>query len=271
MKNMKLNLNVICPAHRTWLPALMLSLLGFAVFVSTAGEPAAPSASEKSGYHLFNRTPDDALREISTDRPDKTESPYTVDAGHFQIEMDVVSYTRNHDSADGADTVMDGFAIAPVNLKVGLFNDVDLQVMLDTYNHVSSRDRQAGTTDHQSGFGDVTVRLKKNFWGNDGGQTAFAMMPFIKAPTNQDGLGNRAVEGGIILSLAVELPLGWGMGLMTEFDFLRNDEDSGYHTAFVNTVTLSHDLIGHLGGYVDFSAKSVRNATRRGLARWIWD
>jgi hypothetical protein len=33
------------------------------------------------------------MREMSTDRPDLTESAYTVDAGHFQVEMDVVRYT----------------------------------------------------------------------------------------------------------------------------------------------------------------------------------
>jgi hypothetical protein len=33
-----------------------------------------------------------SLREMSTDRPDKTESPYTVDAGHFQFEADLVSF-----------------------------------------------------------------------------------------------------------------------------------------------------------------------------------
>ena len=35
------------------------------------------------------------------------------------------------------------------------------------------------------------------------------MMPFIKSPTNQDGLGNTSVEGGVIFPLAVELP--WGL------------------------------------------------------------
>lgn len=32
---------------------------------------------------------------MSTDRPDKTESLYTVDAGHFQFEADLVSFGIN--------------------------------------------------------------------------------------------------------------------------------------------------------------------------------
>ena len=52
---------------------------------------AADQASDKSKYHLFHPTPDRLLRDLSTDRPDLTESPYTVDAGHFQIETDFVN------------------------------------------------------------------------------------------------------------------------------------------------------------------------------------
>ena len=38
------------------------------------------------------------MREMSTDRPDKTESPYTVDAGHFQVEMDVLTYSYDRNN-----------------------------------------------------------------------------------------------------------------------------------------------------------------------------
>ena len=50
-----------------------------------AGEDAP---ADKSVYHLFHPTPFALMRELNTDRPDKTESPFTVDAGHYQIELD---------------------------------------------------------------------------------------------------------------------------------------------------------------------------------------
>ena len=74
----------------------------------------------------------------------------------------------------------------------------------------------------------------------------------LKLPTNQNQLGNRSVEGGLILPLAVELPAGWGMGLMTQLDVVRDTRSSGYHPEFVNSVTFSHDIVGKLGGYVEF-------------------
>ena len=76
-----------------------------------------------------------------TNSPDKTESASTVDAGHFQIEMDLLTYERDHDTAGGANTQTESWGIAPINLKVGLRNRTDLQVVLATYGSVRTRDR----------------------------------------------------------------------------------------------------------------------------------
>jgi hypothetical protein len=219
---------------------------------SALGALADASAPDKAGQSLLNPTPAAFLRELSTDRPDKTESPYTVDAGHFQLEMDLATCTWNRDTRHGADTRTTAWAVAPLNLKAGLLPDVDLQLVIETWNHVRTEDRIAGTVLRQSGFGDLTVRVKKNFWGNEGGPTALGLMPFVKLPTNEDQLGNHAVEGGLILPLAVELPAGWGLGLMTEADFRRDEAGSGHHAAFIHSATFSQDLVGRLGGYAEF-------------------
>ncbi len=223
--------------------AAVLSLLAPALL--HAGPPPGPP--NKSGYHLFNPTPRTQMRELSTDRPDQTESPYTVDAGHFQVEMDFFKYTYDHHSPDGVRSEI--WNLAPVNLKVGLLNNVDLQLVLDNY--VSVRTRNPST--RASGFGDITTRLKINLWGNDGGTTAFALMPFVKLPLDASDLRNGRTEGGLIVPLAVALPGGWSLGLMTEVDFV-SDDAGGHDTEWVNSITLSHDLIGKLGGYVEFFA-----------------
>lgn len=224
--------------------------------------PAADAPPDKSQFNLLHPTPPQWLREMSTDRPDKTESPYTVDAGHFQIELDLVnySYDRHNPARDG--TLVRTWAIAPLNLKVGLLNNLDVQLVLQPHTYVHTSDPAAGVS-RQRGFGDLVTRVKWNLWGNDGGATAFALMPYFKLPTNQDQLGNHSVEGGLIAPLAVELPAGWGMGLMTQLDVVRDTRSSGYHPEFVNTVTFGHDIIGDLGGYVEFfsSVSAERGAS----------
>ena len=203
---------------------------------------------DKSGCTLFTPVPESLLRELTPDRPDKTESPYTVDAGHFQLEMDFANYT--YARSDG--TTTKAWNVAPVNLKVGLLNQVDLQFVFDNYLHVRTEDRVAGTSVTQSGVGDFTTRLKVNLWGDDGGRTAFALLPFVKFPTSTDNLGNNVVEGGIVFPLAVKLPHGFDLGLETAVSFLRDDNDSSYHEYFINSVTLDHVLIGKLNGYLEF-------------------
>jgi len=224
--------------------------------VAMAGEPAP----DKSRYSLFDPTPREHMREMNTDRPDKTESAYTVDAGHFQLEMDVVSYA--HDAYTVDHSRVDALSVAPVNLKLGLSNRIDLQVVIESWAWVRVKDRPSGRVTRRHGFGDVTLRLKTNLWGNDGGTSAFAVMPFVKLPANRDDLGNDCVEGGLIFPLAVELPYGFDLGTMAEFDFNEDDDGDGYHPEFVETLTLGHDIAGALAGYVElFSlASSERNS-----------
>ncbi len=218
---------------------------------NAADATPASAPPDKRSFSLFHPTPPESLREMTTDRPDKTESPFTVDAGHFQIEMDLANYTYDQHNPARDGTLVRTWNVGPVNLKVGLCNSVDLQLILPTYNYVHTSDPAAGVS-KQRGFGDIVTRVKWNLWGNDGGKTAFALMPYVKLPTNQDGLGNHSVEGGLILPLAVELPAGWGLGLMTQLDLVRDGASSGYHPEFVNTVTFGHDIVGKLGGYVEF-------------------
>ena len=218
----------------------------------------ASSAPDKFAYTLFNRTPESQLRELSTDRPDVTESPYTVDAGWGQLEMDLFAYTRDREKLAGTDTKVSALSLANINLKFGLTSNIDLQTVFEPYTVIRVHDRISGTRKKISGFGDITSRLKINFRGNDGGDTAFGIMPFVKWPTNQNGLGNHSVEGGLIVPVAFTLGGGWDMGAMTEFDMVRNEADTGYAVEWTNSVTFSHDLAGRLGGYAELATTLTR-------------
>jgi hypothetical protein len=224
----------------------VLAMLAVLTMVPTGD---AANADDKSRYTLWNPTPKALMRELAADRPDKTESAYTVDAGHVQVEMDVVSYAYDRERDAGVATRTDAFAVAPINLKVGLTNRMDLQLVIETWNHL--RTTTDGAPRDRHGFGDVTARLKYNLWGNDGGPTALAAMPFLKFPTNQDGLGNDSVEGGLILPFAAALPREFGLGAQAELDAIRDEAHDGHHVELIGTLTVNRDLIGDLGGYVE--------------------
>ena len=234
---------------RNFVMMVMTALtLGAAETPPTEPRPTA----DKAAFTLWNPTPRALLREMTTDRPDKTESPYTVDAGHVQLEADLLNYTYDRINSARDHTAVASYAIAPINFKVGLGNASDLQVVVPTYNVVRSHDTAAGRVHYERGFGDLVTRLKVNFWGNDGGDTALGVMPFVKWPTASRGLGKGSVEGGIILPLAVSLPGGWDMGTMVETDFNRDEDGDGHHVEVISSVTFSHKIAGELRGYVEF-------------------
>ncbi|MEY4692414.1 MAG: hypothetical protein RIT19_2739, partial [Verrucomicrobiota bacterium] len=56
-----------------------------------AGEMAEPLPSTR--HWLLDPVPRQRLRPLATDRPDQTESAYSVDAGHVQFEVDVAKAT----------------------------------------------------------------------------------------------------------------------------------------------------------------------------------
>jgi len=219
-------------------------------FIAGAVLPNSLAADDKSGYNIFNPTPKHLMREFVTDRPDKTESPISVDAGHFQHETDIINASFSHQDGESESSYLIG---AP-NLKVGLTNRIDLQFVMESFTYTTSGDKKVS-----SGNCVITTRLKVNIWGNDEGSTALALMPYVKIPINYKNVGNDVVEGGLIIPFSFSLTDTIGVGLMTQYDLLDDETGSGYDVQFVNSATIGTDLCGDLGGYLE-----VWNASMRG-------
>ncbi len=237
-------------SYRLRLSALALYLPLASIGATWAHAQAEPN-DDKSQYTLFNPTPRDLMRPMSTDRPDTTESPYTVDAGHFQLEMSFADYWS--DEASGNSPASHGLSYAPMLLKLGLLNQVDLQLGFDPYTRETTDAGLATSSTTVEGFGDIIARLKVNLWGNDGGDTAFAIMPFIEFPTANGDLGTSSVGGGLISVLAVELPHEFSSAFMVEFDCNSNEVLFPYVDDLVLTATVSRPILGELAGYVEYA------------------
>jgi Putative MetA-pathway of phenol degradation len=227
---------------------------------SAMTQEASGALLSKGSYNLLNPTPDNLMRDLSPDRPDETESAYTVDAGHYQLEMDFANFT--YDKTGGATTK--AWDIGDFNFKAGLLNNVDLQLVYDNYLIVHTED-SSGKSTTQSGFGDFTTRLKVNLWGDDGGTTAFALLPFVTFPTGTDGLGNNAVEGGVIFPLAVSLPYDFDLSLETAAGLMKNEDNGGYHEEFIASASVDHQILGKLNGFLEFFS----NFTTESHAGWV--
>ncbi len=184
-------------------------------------------------------------RPLSTDRPDKTESAYSVDKGYFQIEMDLFSYS------DAAAPGEKQLVLSSINFKYGLTERSDLQLLFDGYIEQTSIDSKGSQSD-QYGTGDLSLRYKYNLWGNDEGDDALALMPYVKMPTASSEIGNGSYEGGLIMPYALGLTETLGLGLMTELDLVRDNDNAGNHLAFVNSITVSNDFNEFFGMYLEY-------------------
>jgi hypothetical protein len=90
-------------------------------------------APGKSQYTLVNPTPIDLRRPYNTDRPSKTDSLFTIDAGVFQIESDVWSWTLDEPDTKHGDERIRTWIVGNTNFKLGLTNWMDLQVFPQFY------------------------------------------------------------------------------------------------------------------------------------------
>ena len=165
----------------------------------------------------------------------------TVDAGHYQLEMEVAAWNRDGRQRE--------FSLGELNAKTGLNDSTDLQIVLPFYTQV----RGGG-----EGLGDVQIRLKHNLWGNDRGDTALALMPFIKLPTANGDLGNGDFEGGLIVPFSFAGPAGWACAVMGELDFEADDGGEGHHFSLLTSATTCHGLTENTGLFLELV--SVRSA-----------
>src|SRR5580658_5192703 len=228
-----------------------------ALLLTASAAPAladdTPSTPDKSGYTLFDPTPDADLRSFNTDRPPKANSPYTVDAGHFQYETDIAVF--GYSDTDGV-TTRDWTVLDPT-LKLGLTNTIDAELQITPYESVVTH--SASGTTSISGFGDTIARLKINVLGDDHGAIAVALLPYVKLPTAQSGLGNGHVEGGLILPVSFSAPGGFTVIVMPEADYLKDTAASGYHAAFDFLINVSHPLDTHWTFYSEvFTTQSFQ-------------
>jgi hypothetical protein len=216
-------------------------------------QSTAEPAADKSAYNLFHPTPVALMRDLNPNRPDVTEGPYTVDAGHLQIESSFAEYTR--DRANGATFTQ--WSVLPTNFRVGLLNNTELDVLLQPY--LWQQIRSTPFDDIGSGFGDSQIRLVQNLWGNDGGKTALGIIGFVSLPTARRELGTGFLQYGVIVPFAIELPLGFGLTTMAEFDFNRNDANTGYGVDYVHSASLDHKLLDKLDGYIEYVGHAPAN------------
>ncbi|HEY2444900.1 MAG TPA: transporter [Rhizomicrobium sp.] len=223
-----------------WRLAVMAGVLAIA-FWTPLGKTAQADESNPAAaveYSLFDPVPASAMRPFCTDRPTKGTGPCTVDAGHLQVESDIFNATLQENG--GIDT--DTFVYTSPNFRLGVSSGTDVELNLSPFVSVETRDRNTGRRTSVSGFGDMFLRVKTSLVGNGAGDFSAALDPFLKVPTAPAGIGNGAVEGGLVVPLQFTLGDVWSLSLVPEIDVLKNVDGGGRHPAGVAALGVTRQI-----------------------------
>ncbi|WP_051349405.1 transporter [Chryseobacterium gregarium] len=216
--------------------------------------------AHQENYSLFHPVPQGQMREMETDRPDVTESPFTVDAGHFQFETDLVRLIRETSESKQTHTLL----INQFNLKIGLTGSTAIQIGFQTYGRQEEKEPASGSKTTQDGYGDMNIRIKQNLIGNDHGNFVLALLPYVKFPTSKYEDDSR-FEGGLIVPMLYKFPGEWKLGFQVEADRLKDKDQHAMHTEFLQSLTVSHPLLKDIEGIAetyytyDFKAHQFSN------------
>jgi hypothetical protein len=228
------------------------------------GEEAAAASDtdstqvDKSQYTLFNPVPADALRGMDTDRPNITNTPHTIDAGHVQVETGFYDDTHFHNRSNGNNSVTDTLTFGHINARLGLTDNFEINATIDGYTRSKTTDYVAKQTTRANGFGDTTIGGKLNFWGDEGSDdawaTGFALQPQIKLPTTaQSGVGNNHVEWSLGAPFVINLVDGFHLGLETAASQERNSSNNGYVAGWQNSASVDRVIFGNFDIYLEYA------------------
>jgi hypothetical protein len=240
------------------MPNLKSLLVGPLLAVSAANIAFAQDSNsaacwDKGQYNLFNPTPSECMREFEPDRPDLTDNPFTVDAGHVQLEADLVNYSLSRPDREG--TTTEKFLFGATDIRVGLTNNIEIDALVQPINAVRTRFAHSSSVDWAAGPDTLEIGSKFNFYGNDTfenpGAIAIGIRPFIEIPTVRNGVGDENVQGGLSGLFAIKLSSKTELELMTEYDFIKNEEGSGYHVEFFNSGSFSYEWNSKISTYFE--------------------
>jgi len=240
--------------RKTCLTLICTSLLSMAATAAFADDyatdnKASGNCGDKDQYNLFNPTPDNCLRDIAPRFRTTAWNATTLDAGHIQFEAaDFIYQNSDRLFSIRHNQVLNSFA---PTVSVGLLNNVDFHVtpafsvISDTYRN--SFGGMRWSKNHTTlNMDSVNLASTINLWGNDGGATAFGIMPVMQVPVT----GGQWI-GGVALPFSVNLPQQFTLSYVPGFYLTTQGATYGQ---FEHAVVLDEAFTDKVHGFINFTA-----------------
>lgn len=223
---------------------LLLFVFGWQLSAQAQDQPKT-CPYDSAHFSWRKPVPRNLLRELQPDRPGVTESPFTVDAGHVQVEVDAFRLSNN---GRGEEQRTRDWHLGYTMLKFGMSRRTDIQAELPLYSNTKQRPATDDKwQERHAGFGDIALRVKHNFIGDDQqGHFAMSVIGYVRLPTG-GVVGEGAAEYGLILPVDIELGDNFNLEAQFESDLNYDREQARRYARLQPSMALEWDVTKRLG------------------------
>jgi hypothetical protein len=174
-------------------------------------------------------------------RPGLGSSTCTTEAGRLGAELGVADWTLNKTDSGRSDSV----ALGDSFLRYGLDDRTELQIGFVAYTHVY--DRIGASVVKDGGFSDVRLGLRRNLIGNDGGDIALAIEPYVTLPAGQSAVSDGDWSAGLVVPSSFSLGGDLSLGATAIVAAAVDEDGDGHHFSATQYLGLSHPLSPEIG------------------------
>lgn len=190
---------------------------------------------------------------ICTDRPGKGTSTCATPNDRWQFETGLVDWSETS-SKGTRSTSLNLFQTA---IKYGLTDTMHVELDLNPY--VRDTDRSATARSRSAGFGDMTVKVKRELTPK-GAAFSAAIVPHLKIPSAGRRIGNGRLEGGVIVPLGLNFGKSpWSLSASPQLDAALDADRRGYHPYMAQSLSLG------------LQATKALSLSAELWASWDWD
>jgi hypothetical protein len=225
----------------------------------TVTKPAGAS----DNYTLFNKMPYDKLGDLTTDRPDFTESTETVEPGWIQYEFTIAQYGEDFDGVDGSSLT---WSYGSSLFRVGLLPSWELRLGWDGYSNTRTNDSTgAEPTDTVGGGGDINIGFKNKFTSQEGWIPNTGILYGLSLPTGAANVTSETVDPSVKLLWSYDLTEKLAVSGNLNFNLVSADivvmdattatalaPDRDRHLQFEPTLSFGYSITDWWGVFVEY-------------------
>lgn len=207
------------------------------------------------------RVPEDKLGDLTTDRPDYTESTSTVERGWTQLESTIAQYNEDFNGQAGSSV---SWQHASTLARIGLLTNWELRLGWDGFSDNRSTDG-VSVSSRTHGAGDANVGFKNKITEQESCIPSTAIIYFTNLPTGSSDITGETMEPGIKLGWSYDITSR--LAITGNFNFLLANPDIAVidsatggpdasarerYVIFQPTISIGYSILENLGMFFEY-------------------